>query len=273
VTSTAGGSTNATGIVTYDKDTIIYVLATANSGFGFSNWLSNGTNVGSANPIQIKMNASYDLRAVFIAGLTLNVTSTTGGSTNATGIVTYDKDTVVYVLATASSGFRFGNWLLNGSNVGSVNPVQIKMNASYDLRAVFIAVFTLNVTSTAGGSTNATGIVTYDKDTIIYVLATANSGYTFSHWLLNGTNVGSANLIQIKMNASYELRAVFIVAGSLGPYDVTGDGKIRIDDVFAVAYALNTYPGHPRYNPKADVTGDGRIRVDDALAVALHFGQ
>ena len=57
------------------------------------------------------------------------------------------------------------------------------------------------------------------------------------------------------------------------PFDVTGDGKVRVDDVYAVAKAFGSQPGDPRWNPKADINGDGRIRVDDVLAVALHFGQ
>jgi hypothetical protein len=131
--------------------------------------------------------------------------------------------------------------------------------------------YTLNVTSTVGGSTNVSGVFQYDNNTIVYILVTANSGYTFSNWLLDGTNAGSANPIQITMNASYNLRAIFTPTGPTN-YDVNGDGKVRIDDVFIAAQSFNSRPGHPRWNPKADINGDGMIRVDDVLAVALHFG-
>ncbi len=223
VTSTVGGSTNASGVVQYDKDTVVYVLAAANSGYIFGNWLLNATNVGSVNPVQIKMNASYDLRAVFVLAFTLNVTSTVGGSTNASGVIQYATGSIVYVLATKNSGYAFSNWVLNGTNVGSANPIQITMNASYNLRAVFIPVmFTLNVTSTVGGSTNASGVATYNMDTVVYVLAAANSGYIFGNWLLNATNVGSVNPVQIKMNASYDLRAVFVLAFTLNVTSTVG---------------------------------------------------
>jgi hypothetical protein len=206
---------------------------------------------------------------------TLNVTSTVGGSTNASGVFQYDKDTVVYVLAGANSGYMFGNWLLNATNVGSVNPVQVKMNASYDLRAVFVPAFTLNVTSTVGGSTNASGVFQYAAGSIVYVLATKNSGYAFSNWVLNGTNVGSANPIQITMNASYNLQAVFTPTGppSTNKYDLDGDGHVGVDDVLSAVLAFFSKPGDLRWNPNADVNGDGKIRVDDLLAICLHFGQ
>jgi hypothetical protein len=76
--------------------------------------------------------------------------------------------------------------------------------------------FTLNVTSTAGGLTNATGATQYANGTVVYVLATANVGYFFDSWLLNSTNAGSANPIQITMNASYNLQALFTLAPTTG---------------------------------------------------------
>jgi len=55
--------------------------------------------------------------------------------------------------------------------------------------------------------------------------------------------------------------------------DVNGDGKVRVDDVLAVATAFGGNHGGPKYNPNLDVNDDLKIRVDDVLAVATHFGQ
>jgi len=54
--------------------------------------------------------------------------------------------------------------------------------------------------------------------------------------------------------------------------DVTGDGRVRVDDVLAVALAFGSEPGDPNWNPDADVNGDGKVRVDDQLIVSLDFG-
>lgn len=112
-------------------------------------------------------------------------------------------------------------------------------------------------------------------DTVVDVLATANSGYRLGNWLLNGTGVGSMDPIQIKMNASYDLRAIFIPTGPglTSKYDVDGDGRVDVADVLPAAKAFNSQIGDPRWNPNADMNGDGRIRVDDLLAICLHFGQ
>jgi hypothetical protein len=44
---------------------------------------------------------------------------------------------VVSVDATPASGWVFSHWVLNGSEVGSVNPYVVTMDASYELTAVF----------------------------------------------------------------------------------------------------------------------------------------
>ena len=61
--------------------------------------------------------------------------------------------------------------------------------------------------------------------------------------------------------------------------DVNGDGKVRIDDVLAVAQRFGTdHGGSPNsngyyYDANCDVNDDLKIRIDDVLAVAQHFGQ
>ncbi len=69
--------------------------------------------------------------------------------------------------------------------------------------------YTLSVDVTGHGSTNTTGISMYDEFTYVTVLATPDSGYYFDYWLLNDTNVGSANPYTINMTANYRLTAVF----------------------------------------------------------------
>lgn len=56
------------------------------------------------------------------------------------------------------------------------------------------------------------------------------------------------------------------------PGDVDGDGKVRVDDIFATALAFGLDIGNPRYNPNLDINCDDKIRVDDVLIAALNFG-
>ena len=51
-------------------------------------------------------------------------------------------------------------------------------------------------------------------------------------------------------------------------YDVTGDGKVNVRDITAVARAMGSRPGRHRWNPAADVNDDGHVDHRD-LALVL----
>jgi len=55
--------------------------------------------------------------------------------------------------------------------------------------------------------------------------------------------------------------------------DVNGDGKVRVDDVLAVALAFGCDEGDPDWDPRCDLNGDHKVRVDDVLLAASNFGK
>ena len=55
--------------------------------------------------------------------------------------------------------------------------------------------------------------------------------------------------------------------------DVNGDGKVNLIDVFSVALAYGSYPGHPAWNPNCDINGDGKINLIDYFTTALNYGK
>lgn len=55
--------------------------------------------------------------------------------------------------------------------------------------------------------------------------------------------------------------------------DVNGDGKVRVDDVLAVAFAFGSEEGDPHWDPRCDLNGDHKVRVDDVLLAASNFGK
>jgi len=70
--------------------------------------------------------------------------------------------------------------------------------------------YTLTISTTFGGTTNpAPGIYTYSEGTEVSVTAIPSVGFSFSHWLLNGS-VRIDNPISVMMNANYILEAYFI---------------------------------------------------------------
>jgi hypothetical protein len=54
--------------------------------------------------------------------------------------------------------------------------------------------------------------------------------------------------------------------------DLNEDGKVSVKHVAAVALALGSYPGHPRWNPLTDINKDGKINVRDVALVLRAFG-
>ncbi|NIW16124.1 hypothetical protein GWN19_01615 [Candidatus Bathyarchaeota archaeon] len=57
------------------------------------------------------------------------------------------------------------------------------------------------------------------------------------------------------------------------PGDVNGDHKVDLKDVFAVALAYGSYPGHPMWNPNLDINGDQKVDLKDYFAAVLNYGE
>lgn len=55
--------------------------------------------------------------------------------------------------------------------------------------------------------------------------------------------------------------------------DVNDDGVVNIRDMFIFGKAFASYPGHPRWNPKADIDKNGRINILDGVIIAKSFGK
>ncbi len=59
------------------------------------------------------------------------------GSTNATGTQTYNSGSIATVQATASADWVLNEWLLNGTSIGSTNPLALTVSENRNLTAVF----------------------------------------------------------------------------------------------------------------------------------------
>ena len=66
-------------------------------------------------------------------------------------------------------------------------------------------------------------------------------------------------------------RTVFNVVEFLG--DVNADGVVDLKDVFAVAKAYNSYPGHPSWNPLCDLNFDGKVDLKDYFTTIENYGK
>jgi parallel beta-helix repeat protein len=78
------------------------------------------------------------------------------------------------------------------------------------MKPCILKCYTINITSTMGGTTDPSpGTYTYVNGTIITVTAIPNAGYSFDHWLFDGS-LRTENPITVIMNTNHTLIAYFI---------------------------------------------------------------
>jgi alpha-tubulin suppressor-like RCC1 family protein len=149
----------------------------------------------------------------------LTVTSTDGGSVTvpSPGKGIYDPGVVVGLVAEADEGYRFVKWTGDVDTVGDVHAARtsITMNGDYSVMANFekLAEYDLTTSSTTGGSVTVPGegIFTYYDDTVVNLVATANSGYYFINWTGDVGTITNVNapITTITMNHNYSITANF----------------------------------------------------------------
>jgi len=152
----------------------------------------------------------------------LTIDSTAGGNVTTPGEAgpyTYDEGTVVDLVATPTSGYRFVNWTGDVSTIANVNgaTTTITMNGNYEITANFAQIppgqFSLTVSSTSGGSVTVPGeaTFTYDEGTVVNLVAEAEEGYQFDEWTGDVDTIADVNdaTTIITMNGDYSITANF----------------------------------------------------------------
>ncbi len=106
---------------------------------------------------------------------------------------------------------------------------------------------TLNITSSSGGTTDPPqGVHSYEEGTFVNVTANPKTSYVFDHWVLDGEDAGSDNLISVTMDKDHNLHAVFReassppppVGGHAMPIDISNLLAPKIDLVLGIGLAF-----------------------------------
>ena len=229
---TAGGSVSGAG--TYNHGSTCTLIASANTGYTFTNWTRNGTVVSTNANYSFTVTSSGTYVANFSQNtytISASANPTVGGSVSGAG--NYNYGATCTLTATANTGYTFTNWTKNGSVVST--------NASYSFtvtgNGTYVANFSLNsytiaasANPTAGGSVSGAG--TYNHGSTCTLIASANTGYTFTNWTKNGTVVST--------NANYN-------------FTVTSSGT------YVANFSLNSYTISASASPSAggNVSGAG----------------
>jgi uncharacterized repeat protein (TIGR02543 family) len=248
ISSTAGGSVAEPGeeVFTYDEGTVVDVVATPDAGYRFVNWTGDVGTVANvtAGTTTIRMNGDYSISANFVRQYTLTVTSTAGGLITAPGegIFAYDAGTVVNLLATPATGYRFVNWTGDVGAIKNTNAASttIAMTGNYSITANFEAIapwvppavqYGLIVSLGTGGSaiSPGVGIFAYDAGTVVSLVAMPANGYRFVNWTGGVDTVANvyAASTTITMNKDYSIRPNFVAIYNLSIASTKGVSVIE----------------------------------------------
>jgi uncharacterized protein YneR len=214
----------------------VSLQANPDSDWEFSAW--SGDLSGTTNPESITMNSDKTVTATFTEvpptyTLTVNIVGSGSVDLTPSGGV-YDEGTVVSLQANPDSDWEFSAW--SGDLSGTTNPESITMNSDKTVTATFTKIPPKNtvltvIVSGSGSTTPSQGLHSYEEGTEVNVIATADAGWMFDHWILDSVYVGSANRYTVTMDSDHSLTAVFL--------DITPP-TIEIDSPKAATYSKTT---------------------------------
>jgi len=272
IASTAGGSVTTPGerTFTYVKGEMVNLVATPDTGYQFVNWTGDVDTIADvyAATTIITMNGDYAIMANFVAVYDLTISSTAGGSVTVPGEGTsaYAEGTMVNLVAEAEEGYCFVNWT---GDVGTIADVyaastNITMNGDYSITANFVAVYDLNISSTAGGSVTipGEGTSTYDEGTLVNLVAETEEGYEFVNWTGDVGTIADvyAASTNITMNGDYSITANFVAVYDLnissttgGSVTIPGEGTSTYDEGTVVNLVAEAEEGYEFVNWTGDV--------------------
>lgn len=191
---------------------------------------------GTVDPVTHNIGVSTTELGVFALGTdaTTNFTIDAGALPAESGAVagagSYAQGSFVTLVATANAGYVFSNWTEDSVVQSSSPAYTFSAQADRVLVANFIAagsgwVISTGSTPTAGGSTSGDG--EYANGASATLSATANDGYKFSKWLVNGVTVSTQNPYIFPVTAHRSIVAkfkpVYTVSVTCDPTEIDGD--------------------------------------------------
>ena len=218
----------------------------------------SGSYVTSNNQIVIGMSGSGGGTQVNTYTITATASPTTGGTV--TGAGTYDEGASVTLTATANSGYTFSKWTKNGT--------QVSTNATYSFtataNAAYVAVFTQNsyaITATANPSNGGTvsGAGNYVSGATCTLVATPATGYEFTKWTKNGTQVSTNPSYSFTVTGSASYVANFTEVATPGPGGDVTIGSGSSTNAYIPTYAYYKYSLTEQIFTAAEIGQSGTI--------------
>jgi len=234
----AGGSTTGTG--RYASGATCIALATAKTGYLFSNWTENGTVVSKDMTYTFTVNAARTLVANFITGYAVTAVSNSSTGGSVTGAGGYATGASCTLTATANTGYIFSNWAENGTVASTNATYTFTVNAAHTCIANFVPGFIINATADASQG-NITGTGGYATGSSCTLKAAPKTGYVFTGWTENGTVVSTNPSYTFAVSAARSLVANFstVTVAVTQPTAATLSGSITVTPSTGFTYSID----------------------------------
>ena len=198
-----------------DYGTQLSFEAIANEGYHFVNWTEDGVLTDQATyAFTLEDNRSLGANfALNSYAVTIEANPSQGGTVSGDASGNYNHGATVTVTATPSTGYHFVNWTVDGTEVSTnatlsgyaiTSACTISANFVIDSYAV-----TIEANPAVGGAVSGYASGNYDYGTTITVTATANPGYHFVNWTVDGTEEGTSTTLSYVITSACTVSANF----------------------------------------------------------------
>lgn len=186
-----------TGGGTFQQGQSCTVSATAATGYNFLKWTENGQQVSTNANYTFNVTGNRTLVAQFqMQSYTISASASPSYGGTVSGGGTYNHGQSCTLTASPATGYTFVKWTKNGTQVSTNASYTFTVTGSASYVAHFQAnSYTISVSANPsnGGTVSGGGTYTYGQSCTVH--ASANSGYTFTNWTVNGS--------QVSTNANY----------------------------------------------------------------------
>ena len=212
------GDTPGTTHATFTHGQSCTVHANPSTGYIFTNWTVNGSQVSTSAVYTFTVTSSLNLVANYTQQHTVTVSAypTSGGSVNIGNIPGTTQSTFTHgqsctVHAVPNNGYSFSKWMENGNEVPNASAnYTFNVTSNRNLVAHFSQNtynISLSADPTEGGTVTGNGAFHYGEPCT--VLATPNQNFSFTNWMENDSVVSTQASYRFTVTSNRNLVAHF----------------------------------------------------------------
>lgn len=220
-----GGAVTGHEAGTYEDESSVTLMASANAGYRFARWVEGGNTVSTDAAYTFTIDGNRALTAVFeletptpTPSYVISVDASPAEYGTVMGGGEYQEGDTITIAATPNSGYRFVEWRLDGSPISTTASYTFTASANQSYMAVFEkqedapptpSAYTINVHASPAAGGTVSGGGTYQSGKAVTLTAAANTGYRFVEWQSGGTRVSTSARYTFYASANQTYTAIF----------------------------------------------------------------